>query len=253
MPDRIRSDERSLSDVLGYVLVFSLVVTSVLLVTVGGLATVEDARDSEQAQNAERSFQVVADNFASIYERNAPSRSTEISLGESEIFYNSNSSLTVRGDDQELASRDLRPVQMDVTGEQSVAYEAGAVFRDNGQSIAMVRPPPFLLSESRVHLPVIQTSASSIESAGGATVLLRGISTGRLVATSGNETELGFDELTIEISSPRFRAWERYFSDEQNLDCTTDPDVETVTCTLDLGSQYLVHVTIQQIEISLVL
>jgi len=59
----LRDDGHGLSDVLGYVLVFSLVVTSVLVVTVGGLSAVENARDAERAQNAERAFDVVATNF----------------------------------------------------------------------------------------------------------------------------------------------------------------------------------------------
>ena len=246
-------DGRALSDVLGYVLVFSLVVTAVLLVTAGGLSAVEDARDTEQAQNAERAFDVVADNFAAIYERNVPSRSTEIDLGESEIFYDSNSSITVRGDNQELVSRELRPVEMSVVDDRSIAYEAGAVFRHTDDGVAMVRQPPFLLTEERVHLPVIQTVAPAVESAGSTTVLLRGVSVSRSVETAGNETDLGFDDLTIEVSSSRFRAWERYLSGEQGMDCTVDTDLSTVTCTHSLGSDYSMYVTLQRIEMSLIL
>jgi len=248
----LRADGRGLSDVLGYVLVFSLVVTSVLLVTVGGLSAVENARDAERAQNAERAFDVVANNFAAVYERDAPSRSTELDLADSEIFYNSNSSITVRGGGQELISRNVRPVEMNVVGGRSVVYEGGAVFRENRDEISMVRPPPFLLTGGQVHLPVIQTTAPTIESAGSTTVLLRGVSTNRSVLTAGDESSLGFGQVTVEISSPRFEAWERYFTGE-GLDCTTFPATETVSCALDLDSTFSMYVTLQQIEMSLIL
>lgn len=245
-------DTRGLSDVLGYVLVFSLVVLAVLLVTAGGLAAVEDARDTEQAQNAERAFDVVADNFAAIYERNAPSRSTELDLGDSEIYYNSNVSLTIRGDGKELTTRRMRPVEMNVVDDRNLIYEGGAVFRNTDDGVTMSRPPPFLLTERRVHLPVVQTTAGALESAGSTTVLLRGVSTGRRTVTSGSEN---FSQLTIGIASPRFEAWEAYLSDEDGpgLDCTTQPAVETVTCTHDLGTDSVTYVTVQQIRLSLIL
>jgi len=246
-----REDGRGLSDVLGYVLVFSLVVTSVLVVTVGGLSAVEDARDAERAQNAERAFDVVANNFAAIYERNAPSRSTELDLADSEIFYNSNSSITVRGGGDE-SSWNVRPVEMNVVGDRSVVYEAGAVFRENGDDVSMVRPPPFLLTETQVHLPVVQTTTPTIESAGSTTVLLRGVSTNRSVVTSANGDTPGFGRLTVEISSPRFEAWEQYFLGE-GLTCNTFPATETVSCSLDLDSTFSAYVTLQQIELSLIL
>ena len=248
----LRDDGHGLSDVLGYVLVFSLVVTSVLVVTVGGLSAVENARDAERAQNAERAFDVVATNFAAIYERDAPSRSTELDLADSEIFYNSNSSITVRGGGQELVSRNVRPVEMNVVGDRSVVYEAGAVFRENGDDVSMVRPPPFLLTGGQVHLPVVQTTTPTIESAGSTTALLRGVSTNRSVVTAANGDTPGFNQLTVEITSPRFGAWERYFT-EEGLDCTTFPATETVSCTLDLDSTFSVYVTLQRIEMSLIL
>jgi hypothetical protein len=256
-----RDDSRGLSDVLGYIIVFSLVVTAVVLVTAGGLTALEDARDSEQVANAERAFDVIADNFASIYERNAPSRSSEIDLGESELFYGDNSTMTVLGDDQELLSRNVRPVEMRVVDDRSVIYEGGAVFRNDGGQVSMVRPPPFLLSESRVHLPVVRTTSPNIESAAGTTVLLRGVSGGRdVVGASDAElsdidgvSELaGLDDISIQVTSPRFEAWERYLSGE-GLSCDTRASTNEVECTLDLGSDYSAYVMVQSIRLSLVL
>jgi len=55
-------DRRAVSDVVGYVLVFSLVSLTVGVVSVAGVGALQDARDVEQANNAERAFDVLGDN-----------------------------------------------------------------------------------------------------------------------------------------------------------------------------------------------
>lgn len=241
------ADRRGLSDVLGYIVVFSLIITSVLLVTAGGLSTIEDARDTEQVENAERAFDVVAESFAAIYERNAPSRATEIDLGDGDIIYGSNVSITVEGDDRELVSRQLRPIEMRVTDDRSLIYEGGAVFRQTGGGVSVVEDPPILVESDRAHVPVVQTTADALESAGSTTILLRGVSTRRSVEAADES----FSDLTIEVASPRYEAWESHLSENPALTCGVSPDTETVECTAtDIGSTFVTH---QQIEVSILL
>jgi hypothetical protein len=249
MPDRHTTpdDERAVSDILGYVIIFSIVITSVFVVA-SGFGVLDDVRDAERVKNAERAFDVMAENMAAIYERDAPSRSTEIDLGDSEIFYGSNVSITISGDGTEFAAYQIRPVEMRVTSDQSLVYEGGAVFRQQRDSAFMTREPPFFISERRVHVPVVQTTAPALESAGSTTVLVRGESTRRAVLES--DTEDSYDRVTIEISSPRFEAWEEYLEEEPATTCTT-PATETVSCTVD--DPEVVYVTHQQIELSLIL
>jgi hypothetical protein len=240
-------DERAISEVLGYVVVFSLVITSILLVT-GAFSVIQDVRDSEREKNAARAFDVTAENMAAIYERDAPSRATEIDLGDSSIFYANNVSITVRGDGTELASYRIRPVEMQVTDEQSLVYEGGAVFRDQPDADVMLREPPFLLTNDRVNIPIVQTIAPEIQSVGSTTVLLRGERTDRSVIES--DTSSSYSQLTIEVASPRYEGWETHFEQNPALDCTTDPVLETVECTIDdPDTVYVVH---HQIALSLI-
>lgn len=247
-------DERSLSEVLGYVIVFGIILTSVTLLVVGGMSSLEDSRESEQIENAERAFDVVADNMAQIYERNAPSRSTEIDLGTAEIFYADNVSMTVTvNDGQEIHehSYELRPIEMRVTSEESLVYEAGAVFRDRDNGAAMVDDPPFTIGSDRVHVPIVRTVAPGVESAGGTTILLRGKSTDRAVLEANEHNS--YENVTIEITgTTRYEAWESYFEDQNAIEsCTTDGTRMTVSCsTDDIGT---VYVTLQEIELSLIL
>lgn len=241
------SSQRAISDVIGYVLIFALIVSAVTFVLISGMGSLEESRETERAANAERAFDVVHDNMAALYERNAPSRSTEIDLSDAEIFYGSNISIEVRGDGSRLAQYEARPVVLQVTDDESLVYEGGAVFRDQPDANTMLNEPPFLLTDSRVHLPVIQTTSEALESAGGSTVLLRGKSTDRSVIEGGSS----FDEVTLSIASPRYDAWYNYLATRGAMDCSRDDAAETVECSTDEPDR--VFVTRQQIELSLIL
>lgn len=240
------ADERAISDVLGYIIIFSLVIVAVFIV-ISAFGVLSDVRDVERATNAERAFDVVAENMAAIYERNAPSRATEIDLGGAEIFHASNVSIAVSGDGSELASYQLRPVEMRVSDEESLVYEGGAVFRDQDAGEVMLRNPPYLVSGERVHVPIVQTTAPALESVGSTTVLLRGESTNRAVIESGT----AYDELTIEVASPRYAAWARHLETKAATTCETSPGSQTVECTVDDPDR--VVLSHQQIEVSFIL
>jgi len=68
------SDERGVSDVVGYVLIFSLIVATVGVVTTVGFSTLEDRQDAERVNNVERAFDVFANNMENVYRDGAPSR-----------------------------------------------------------------------------------------------------------------------------------------------------------------------------------
>jgi len=241
-------EQRAVSEVLSYVLVFGLVLTSVTIVSFVGLPILEDSRDSERAVNAERAFDVVADNMAAIYEKNSPSRATEIDLDDSELFYADTVQFRVTVDDGSVPRTyeyNARPVGLRVSERTTLIYEGGAVFREQDNGGLMIRDPPFLLGEQRVHLPIVQTVSDGSEASGGTTVLLRGTSTNREVLA---DTRRSYEEITIEITSPRYRLWEEYFVEKRGLDCTTEG--QTVSCTIE--NPETVFVTHQQIDLSIV-
>lgn len=246
-------DERSVSEVVGYILVFALVVTSVSIVTVSGVGTLEDARDSERGNNAERAFGIVADNMADVYERNSPSRSTELDLGEMELFYAQPVRVSVSVDDGSTVETHeylVRPVEMRVSDRTSLVYEGGAVIREQRTGGVLLREPPFLLDDSRAQVPIIQTTAVGEEGATGTTVLLRGKSTDRELLVGDSD---GFESVSIEITSPRYEIWADSLGSRSNVDCTTTDARSRVTCTLAPADGLdAVYVTRQRIELSII-
>lgn len=241
--------ERAVSDVVSYVLVFGLVISAVGVVSVSGLATLQDTRDDEQINNAERAFSVLADNMADVYQRDAPSRATEISLSEAQLATGENVTISVdvtdSGGTESVGSWETRPIVYTGSDDRKLAYEGGAVFRKGGSGGLVVEQPPFVITENRVLIPVIGLTRSDRQALSGSTVLVRG---------NKQETDVAFnsatddvDRITVEISgSPRQGLWIDYFEGKEAVDsCSTGSG--SVTCTIDpsgsatIDQVYIVH------------
>lgn len=231
------SRDRGVSEVLSYSLIFGLIVASIAIVTVGGLGSLQSAQDLEQVSNAERAFDVLDDNLGDIYSQGAPSRSTEVSLGESELFFDDNVTLEVTFDSGRTISEEIRPIVFRVDGDRKLVYEVGAVIRANRDGGIMLKRPPFSFVEGsgagdgRVHFPIVQTFSPDVQSMGSTTVLVRGEATNRTVLMSYLDGGTGFD--TIEIESPRFEVWADYFESRDYCDDPVSTSGSTVTCTVD--------------------
>jgi hypothetical protein len=248
-------DDRGASEVVGYVIIFSIVIFSVLLLSASGTTTLEDIRDDEQAENAERALDIVADNMAEIYERDSPSRATEIDVKGSQLFYGNHTTIELEllegGTVEESFEEQLRPIVLRSSSSTELIYEGGAVFRTDRDGGTMIRDPPLLLSTGRVHAPIVKTTVPELQAVSGTSILLRGKSTGRDVLFTPDTLSSGPDQLRLNVTSPRFEIWERYFEEETPLTCTTDPNNMAVECEMAVGDT--VYVTLQEIELSIVL
>lgn len=251
-----RGDERAVSEVLSYSLIFGLIVASIAIVTVGGLGSLQSAQTNEQVSNAERAFDVLYDNLGDIHSNGAPSRATEISLGDSELFFGDNVTMEVELDSGTVIDREIRPVIFRVDEGRKLVYEAGAVMRVNRDGGLVINPPPFTVVEGsgggsgHVHIPIIQTASPNVQSMGSTTVLLRGQSANRSVVESDVSGTAGIAEIRIE--SPRFDTWANYFESRAYCQAVTTTDPQ-VTC--EFASSYdpqQLYVTQQVIRIDLI-
>jgi len=194
-------------------------------------------------------FDVLAENMASVYERDAPSRATEIDVGDGQILYADPVRINISIDNGSEFSQSytIEPIEFRVSDDRSIFFEGGAVIRNQSGGGYMVRDPPFLLSEESVHIPVIVTEASRDRSVGGSTVFIRGVSERRVVQVTPGK----YDNLTIEVDSPRVEQWRTYLDSNENVDC--DPIAgSSVGCTIDGGSlPEQTYVVFQQIEVTL--
>lgn len=259
----MRSDERAVSEVVGFVLVFALIVTTVGVVYVSGFSGLENARDAERVNNAERAFDVLADNIADLYRGESPNRATELNLAESNLRFGEPTNFRVTITNSKLGSPtysdNLDPIVYTAQGRSTeIVYENGAVIRDDQSGAIMQKRPPFVFtstgSKEVAILPLIQTrSYGGASVAGSGTVLIRTeLALSEVMNNDHVEVadETGITpsthyevEFVLETTPNRAVVWERYLENEleselgESNPCSVGDD--TVTCSFDVDKLYV--------------
>lgn len=250
----ITADGRGASEVLGYVFVFTLIVISIGIVTVGGMGSLQDTRDAEQAENAEQGYDVLHDTLSDLYSDGAPSRASEISLGQSEMFYGANVTVNVTVVDDGtpiVTEREIRPLVQRLGNDNRLVYEAGAVFRTTPDSGLTIHDPPHMYRSDSAHVTVPAFQSDSVRGVGSSTVLVRAKVTDRSVPVSIQDAD-GSDELIVNVTSPRYERWSEYLRAQPSVDtCTTDDANERVECEFDVDSGDRIYVAVHDADIFL--
>jgi hypothetical protein len=247
------SEDRGVSEVLGYILVFTLIVASITVVSVGGFGSLRDARDAEQVENAQRAFDVLSNNMADVYYRGAPSRATEFAVGDSTVSLGDPVVINVSvRDGSGIHGPDpyeTRPLVQDLAGGRQLVYSAGAVLGSNRQSGLIVHDPPFLVGTSRVHLTVPVFRSPAVKSVSGETVLVRGKVNDRSVPV--RDTDGSYNTVFVNVTSPRDDAWSQYLESE-GFTCQAVASAPANTIRCGRSAPATVYFSVQTIRISLV-
>lgn len=258
--------KRAVSDVVGFVLVFSLIVVTVGIVYVVGFQGLTDARDAEQLNNAERAFDVLADNLNDINRGNAPVRATELKLSDAQLHLAAgpqmNVTITSGASGTPTYKRDFAPIVYSADGSGTkLVYANGAIVRVEDDGAVLKRRPPMVFRKdgsTRVAvIPIVQTRASTTQHAGGdGTVLLRAERTSTGVLNTGNISGSSpYDvNLTIQSTTGRAPVWERHLDERIDAaygvsDACGRPSPGTVACEFAVDRLY-VPVTYVDVELS---
>lgn len=230
-------DDRAVSDMIGFILVFALVVSVVGLVSVAGFGTLEDVREAEQSRNAERAMEVLSDNMADVHQRGAPSRATEISLEGATMSLGEETQVIIRNNGSPTFLEDrvftTRPIVYD-DGDTELVYAMGAVFRVDAQGGTVIVPYDPVIGEDRTLLPVVTTVSAT---GGGqyiqsSTVLVRGEAIDRQVPVADTDPARTYQDVTFNVSSPRQTLWNRTLSEDAGMSCSMNGP-NWVNCTVD--------------------
>ncbi|MDY6818873.1 MAG: hypothetical protein SVG88_09440, partial [Halobacteriales archaeon] len=166
--------DRGVSETLGFVFIFALIVSSVGIVYTVGVSGLEDVRAAERVTNAERAFDVLGHNFEDMIHRGAPSRATEIKLADAQLYVDDpivvNVSAHVEGDPNTNFSTEVEVEPIIYQADDSkIVYTNGAVIRQDGDASVMSREPDLLIEPNRSTLPIVQTRSDESENIGGST------------------------------------------------------------------------------------
>jgi hypothetical protein len=240
---RDTSSRRAVSQVVSFVLVFSLVATTVGIVSVVGFDGLSDRRDAERVDNAERAFDVLADNVEDVYRDGAPSRATEIKIDDASLETGTATTVKVDFPDDSLGPFDtsLRPVVFEPRGRNSsIVYEGGAVIRVDDGNAVMLHEPPLEFDRERSTLSLVVTGGDDAID-GSTTVLVRTAETTTSVlhptGTDTAATPSSRFVFQIQTAPERGAVWEAYLEAELSWvsdACTRDGG--RVTCELPAAS-----------------
>lgn len=163
-------DDRGLSDVVAFVLTFTIIIASMALVSTAGIDQLTQLRDSEQLQTADRAMQAAAEEINHL-EDGDPFRILEFSLNDGDLWVNE-STISVEvdnGTDTVSYSIDVNSLEHRFdrsSGDVSVAYESGAVVRSDG-AWPSYEPDWYADDETAIVTLVNITTGDSIDAAGG--------------------------------------------------------------------------------------
>ncbi|MGM0592798.1 MAG: DUF7289 family protein [Halobacteriota archaeon] len=247
--------ERGVSETVGFILVFALVISSVGLVYTVGMSGLQDTRDVERVNNAERAFDVLAENIEDLSSRGATSRATEFKLAESSLHFGEPVQVNVTGaragdpNDNFSGEYDVRPIVYDGGTGTQIVYTGGAIIREQRGGHVLVRRPQMVIDSRHVMLPIVQTRAADEDSISGTTtVLIRTRHSTTDYLASESETGATYD-LTVNMTTPRADAWRAEFERRPGVSCPPARNTPTsVSC--DVSGVDRVYVTIVRIDVA---
>lgn len=222
-----RGRSRAVSDTLGFVLVFALMLSSITLVGTLGFSQLGEIREDEQLRSAERAFEVIDDRYAAATSGRSPVSSSSLDLRRGSLAVETGSSVTVTVDGDPPMTIPTNALVYRAEGETFV-YETGATFRVTDVGSIVVSEPSLRCSGDTAVVALVTLQPEGPTRQGGGTVE---------VVSRQNRTSLHYPtdrsaaattEVTLDVNSPYAAGWERTLDD---ADGWTDPEGDgTYTC-----------------------
>lgn len=239
--------KRGQSEVVGFLLIFGLVVLAIALVGITAFTGLNNAQEYQETTSTEQAFLVLADNIDDTNREGAPSRNTEIGLSEAELTLDGTERIkvTVENGGTTIAEsrNESQPIVYESRGDTSISYRSGLLVRNDAGNALSFREPQFVLTNESVVLPIVTTTAKSDRTiAGTSAVQVITRSTGTAVIAAEN-----FDSaatVTINITSPQAEIWNEYLDGKEDTECTLTGD--TVECEIDTSQ---VFVSVENVEV----
>lgn len=249
----MRGDDRAVSEVLGFVLVFGIIIGSVGLLAFVGFEAMTEYQEGEQLRNAERGMVALADNFNDVLRSDGiDERAGELALREGTITTGSGGAVlnvTVETSDGtvyplESGNVSLGTFQYAAGGrEDTIAYEGGGVFRGDSSGNVTISEPAVRCDEDSgaviVSLVAIEADNQSLASSNVQEfTAVKQRYESRTVVTDVEEVKLEFVE-----PSPYQNGWERSLTNDG-----WDDDGDVFTCNGDDIDRVSVHVVVIDVE-----
>lgn len=223
-------------EILGYILVFSVVLAATTVVVLFGTSALGQIQSATAADNGEFAIRAIGSDLEAIHYGSAVVRNTELTLGSASLETGPPAVLNVTAvryvdDDYDVAddnytsrvvatnaSYTYQPV-IYTTGNTDIVYSNTLIIRDQQRGTVALNDPQFAIDENRAVIPAIQTNAS-VQGVGGSTHQMHSAfvkSNGTTVAADpdvpADSTSYVAVNLTVRTTPDWRVAWERVLNE----------------------------------------
>lgn len=243
-----RTAGRAVSDLIGFAVIFGIAVLSISLIYTFGIAALHDVQHSQAMNNVDRAFDIVAENMVDIHRNGAPARETELRFPGGQLAVTGQVSIELVGHNGTVPNAtSVTPISYRKR-QTGFFYVSGAVVRTDRNRSAIVREPPFRFGSDRTVISFVSTRSRgdsvSIGGSGSFRLAARRDPPGSRTKTATVTNGTGPVNFSIRLTSPRFRAWERYFQREGLTHVATDPANDTIVFRQTTETLYVRKTTI---------
>jgi hypothetical protein len=257
MAKNFLKSESAVSEVIGFIFVFSIVMLAISVIYAVGYPAIQSSKENTQFQNMEQSFMVLQSNINTVAFGQAPGRTLETSLGGGSItVYPDAGWINVSETGGYSRNVPIGAIEYEKEGRR-IAYEGGGVWKKYpaGAALKLSGPRIFVQDTSdgnrTVFVSIINISSengiSSVGGEGTASVVVRS-------KTSTYPLNITYSpgNVTIIVTSDYADAWGMYFNEtiDPSMEDSVVPGPGTVTAIIsDWGGPLVVIVNEQVIEV----
>ena len=243
LSDLINSDD-AVSEVLGYILIFGMVITMVGLIFTVAMPSIEDAQERAYIESIKRGITVLDSKASMVALGESPSQTISIDSKGGIFGVNESASyisIMMNGTGMPIFNGTLGTLTYELD-DTVIAYEGGGVWMKYPQGDAiMLSPPEFHYNGETLTLPIIRLRGNEYTSGTGTVQfkVAKNSSEIRFPNTIINSSFVnpvaGSKDIQITITSDYYKAWAKYMDERTEVHgITTDDLNRQVSATLNI-------------------
>lgn len=230
----IRDDDAGASSVLAVVLMMGFVAAASVSLLVVGTATVDETRDTAQENQVENTFRQFNKDVSSVAFGRQKYRSMEFDIEDQTAAFRQENTGQIRVvvDGTEIVDKEVGALVYEKSGE-TIAYQAGGVWRGTGKESRMVSRPPVEYQNGSLTFPIPALDGDESVQAGQVDI--------NKMKTESPINNVGYVEgklVTLYITSKYYEGWAQYFRSQTNdvaVEVDHSPAGEMGTVKVKLG------------------
>jgi len=219
MAKNFLKSESAVSEVIGFIMVFSIVMLAISAIYAVGYPTIQSSKENSQFRNMEQSFMVLQSDINTVAFDQAPVRTLKTSLGGGSLTVYPDAgwiNVSTTTDPPYTCNVNIGAIEYEKNGRR-IAYEGGGVWEKypGGSAIKISEPRIFVQEvegNRSVSVSIINISSengiSSVGGEGTASVTVRSIPSTYLLNISYSP-----GDVTIVVTSDYADAWKMYFDE----------------------------------------